>query len=142
MFPALLEFAELCRRKGLAVDDNWSQTVTAMADAFGETPEARRVLAAAEQIAGVEVREPSGRLLVWESLAISELDALIPITAAPGRPIQDVMTRVKGDPIRYMVSLTLSPGEADATRLFSTTKTGPSKPQRIWQKGRGMTDPR
>ena len=141
MFPALLEFADMCRRNGVAVDDNWSNSAAATADAFGDTPEAQRVFAAAERIAEVEVRDPTGRRLAWQSLAISELDAFIPITAAPGRLIHEPMTRVKGDRVRYMISLNLSTSEMGAPGLFSTV-TRPRQHGRIWQQGWGMADPR
>src|SRR5579883_3238383 len=39
MFPALLEFAEMCHRHGLDVNDDWSRAVTDTARAFSETPE-------------------------------------------------------------------------------------------------------
>lgn len=123
MFPALLEFAEMCRRHGLDVDDNWCQAISESANAFEDTPEGQRVLEAADRIAQIEVRDPAGRVIAWESLAISELDVLMPMTAKAGMDLGSRMNRLKSDPIRFMMSMTLPADSPDAgAGLFTTVR--------------------
>lgn len=139
LFPALLEFAELCRRHGFDVDESWLQAVSTTAEAFSNSPEGQRVLAAAERIADVEVRDSTGQQLAWESLSITELDRLIPITSAPGRQIHDPMSRVARDPVRYMISMTLASSQVQRAGLFSTIRRAKDRTRVA---GRGLADPR
>src|SRR4051794_38605234 len=60
MLPALVDFAELCGREGIAVDPARPDHASAALRALGETPQGARVIAAAQQIAAIEVRDPSG----------------------------------------------------------------------------------
>jgi hypothetical protein len=107
LFPALLEFAELCRQQGCDIDEDWRDAVSATANAFSDTPEGRRVLDAAERVAELKVRDAAGGVVGWESLTISELDLLVPLSPAGGPMIQRRMRRLEGDPIRFMISMTL-----------------------------------
>jgi hypothetical protein len=142
MFPALLDFAEMCRRQGLESDEDWAQAITATADAFSHTPEGQQVLAVADRLADVQVRDSVGGLLSWESLAISEIDMLIPITAAPEWAIHDRMVRLPRDPTRYVITLTLAPGQIEGTGLFSAIRRVEEPARLIGQRGRGLVDPR
>ena len=69
MGPALFAFGDMCRQAGIDTDDDRPANASAALDAFAGTPEGRRVLAAAKQIADVEVRDPDGRRVAWESRA-------------------------------------------------------------------------
>src|SRR5689334_19263682 len=70
MGPALFAFGEMCRREGIDTDDASADTASGALNAFAHTPEGRRVLDAARQIAQVEVRDPNGKRVLWESLNI------------------------------------------------------------------------
>ena len=144
MFPALLEFAEMCRRHGLDVDDNWCQAISESANAFEDTPEGKRVLEAADRIAQIEIRDPTGRVIAWESLAISELDVLMPTTAKVGTGFGSRMTRLKSDPIQFMISMALPADSPDAgAGLFTTVHQAKGRPRRrlTWQSTRDVVDP-
>jgi hypothetical protein len=107
MCPALLDFGELCRRKGFDMDDARDVTAAAALDAFTDTTEGRRVLGAASQIAQIEVLDPLGQIVAWESPAISDVDELAAIarSRAPG----SLDERLNADhTVKFMISLTLA----------------------------------
>jgi hypothetical protein len=108
MAPALFDFDDLCRRQGLNTEDASPQTASAAMAAFGGTPEGQRIMAAAKQIAALEVRDESGRIVRWESLAITDLEWLEEF-ARKRNP--DVLKKVDAlpphDPIKFMISLKL-----------------------------------
>jgi hypothetical protein len=110
MAPALFAFGDMCRRKGLTPNSIERQSAAKAREIVGETPEGQRLMAAAEQVAAVEVRDPDGRVIEWESLAITDIDWLVsyahrlengeePREKAEGKPPAP-------DPIKFMISLT------------------------------------
>jgi hypothetical protein len=108
MTPALFDFGDLCRRAGFDVDDPSAENASAAMAAFEGTSEGRRIIAAAQQIAMLEVYDPSGRPVAWESLAITDLDWL----AAYARErdpeaLEQVDALPPHDPIKFMISLTM-----------------------------------
>jgi hypothetical protein len=108
MGPALFEFGDMCRRVGLNTGDPSPEQASLALETFGSTPEGQRVLAAARQVARVEVHDPSGRALKWESLAITDLDWLLR-EARVRQP--SAAARIEALPhhdlVRFMISLTL-----------------------------------
>jgi hypothetical protein len=109
MVPALFEFGAMCKRRGLDPDSASEADAETALDVFGGTPEGQRVMAAAQQIAELEVRDPRGRIVPWESLAITDLEWLIAYAREMGDPepnkaIDDLPAH---EPIKFMISLTL-----------------------------------
>ena len=116
MGPALFAFGDMCRRAGIDTDDDCPTNASAALEAFSETPEGRRVIAAAKQIADVEVRDPDGKRMPWESLAITDLEWMVAF-ARQQKP--EILARVDAlpphDPIKFMISLTLRSAGRRAT---------------------------
>ena len=109
MAPALFAFGDLCRRRGLTPNAVARQSVAQAREIVGETPEGQRLMAAAEQVAAVEVRDPDGRVVEWESLAITDIDWLLSYAASRRSGKGDEEKKVEGkapDPIKFMISLT------------------------------------
>src|SRR5262245_20337748 len=108
MGPALFDFGDMCRLHGIDTDDPSPENASNALDTFASSPEGKRVIAAAKQVARVEVRDPEGQLLAWDSLAITDLEWLV--KAARERnpsvlcPVEDLPEH---DPIKFMISLTL-----------------------------------
>ncbi len=112
MAPALFEFGAMCKRYGIDPDSAAEADAATALDVFGGTPEGQRVIAAAKQIAELEVRDPSGRIVPWEFLAITDLEWLVSFVreqgdAAPNRLLDDMPDH---EPIKFMISLTLRAG--------------------------------
>jgi hypothetical protein len=107
MAPALLEFGAMCRERGVDVDDDRPETAESAFDAFANTAEGRRIQAAASHIAELELRDSSGRTLVWESIMISDMTALVELAARRKREAAAQLRKLPGDPIRFMISTTL-----------------------------------
>jgi hypothetical protein len=107
MFPALIAFGELCRREGVDVDDDSRDGAAAALESFGGTEEGQRVVAAAKRIARIEVRDPSGRLMHWESLAISDLEMLARLSGKKKPGARNSLASAQGSGI-YIISLTLA----------------------------------
>ena len=110
MFPALVDFKDMCERQGLDVQDDRLETGRDAFETLKDTPEGRRVVAAARRIAEIEVREENGECIPWESLAISNLEELAALASrrAKSGP-QQVLQPNDGDPVRYLISLTIAP---------------------------------
>jgi hypothetical protein len=108
MGPALRDFGEMCRKRGVDVDDNRPETAERAFDAFGETPEARRIQAAASCIADLELRDANGRTLGWESIMITDMNTLAELAEKRRRGAPDQLSMLPGDPIRFMISTTLA----------------------------------
>ena len=108
MAPALLEFGAMCKRSGLDPESASEADAATALDVFGGTPEGQRVMAAAKQIAELEVRDPSGRIVSWESLAITDLEWLTSFARERGdpEPNQILDNMPEHDPIKFMISLT------------------------------------
>ncbi len=73
MLPALMAFGEMCRRRGMNVEDTSPDAGRMALEAFAETIEGQAVIEAAKHVAAVEVRDSRGQTVVWESLLISDL---------------------------------------------------------------------
>jgi hypothetical protein len=114
MFPALIEFRDMCERRGVDVHDDRPETGRDAFEAFQDTAEGRRVIAAARRIAEIDVRQENGDSIPWESLAISNLDELAALAArrTPSGPPQP-RQRPNGDPIRFLISLTIATPDGD-----------------------------
>jgi hypothetical protein len=108
MGPALFDFGDMCRLHGIDTDDPSPENASNALDTFASTPEGKRVMAAAKQIASVQVRDPEGQLLAWDSLAITDLEWLVQ-TARERNPsvLRHVDDLPEHDPVRFMISLTL-----------------------------------
>jgi hypothetical protein len=108
MGPALFDFGDMCRLNGIDTDDPSPENASNALETFASTPEGKRVIAAAKQIAGVEVRDPEGQLLAWDSLAITDLEWLVQVARERNpsvlRPVDELPEH---DPIKFMISLTL-----------------------------------
>jgi hypothetical protein len=70
-------------------------------------PEGQRVLAAAEQIAELELRDAGGKPVAFESILVSDLAELAAMGVAH-RGVGTVTRRDGGDPVRYVISVTLA----------------------------------
>jgi hypothetical protein len=112
MAPALFDFGDMCKRRGLDPESASQADAATALDVFGGTPEGQRVMAAARQIAELEVRDPGGRVVPWEALTITDLEWLVAFARERGDPepnkILDDMP--EHEPIKFMISLTLRPG--------------------------------
>ena len=109
MSPALFDFGDMCKRRGLDPESASEADAATALDMFGGTPEGQRVIAAAKQIAELEVRDPNGRIVPWESLAITDLDWLIAYARERGDPgPNEILDNMPvHEPIKFMISLTL-----------------------------------
>ena len=123
VFPALLDFRQACERRGVDPDAQ-GESEDAAVDVLSSTPEGERVVAAARQIAQLELRDPAGRILAWESIAISDLEDIRRLAArfgpedareeaASATGVSDASPR---DPVRFMISATLKRGVREDTR--------------------------
>jgi hypothetical protein len=120
LFPALLDFAAMCQRRGLVLNEQWSDEAAETVNAFADTPEAQRVMEAAGRIAAIEVRDPDGVALEWDSLVISELKHIVPVAESGAG--SRLIPHLRRDPVRYMIALTLSTAGAalDMARTVSS----------------------
>jgi len=118
MFPALVDFKDMCVREGVDIQDDRPETGRDAFEAFKDTPEGRRVITAARRIAEIEVREQNGDCVAWESLAISNLEELAALASrrASSGPA-DPMQQSNGDPVRYLISLTMATPDGDEVPL-------------------------
>jgi hypothetical protein len=73
MLPALMAFGEMCRRRGLNVEDTSPDAGRMALQAFAETVEGQAVIEAARNVAAVELRDSRGQTVVCESLLISDV---------------------------------------------------------------------
>jgi hypothetical protein len=101
MAPALFALGEAMPRLGLS-DEVIERDGDAALEAFERSPEGQKVLAAAEQIAELELRDATGEPVAFDSILVTDLEELVMASvASSGR-------HLKGDPVRYLVSVTLS----------------------------------
>jgi hypothetical protein len=106
MGPALLELGAAAKSKRLgkagAADDELE------VEDFEASPEGRRVMALAKQIADLELRDPKGQTLPVQSIAVNDLEILAKLAGAEKAPARNTPRTRGGDPIRYLVSATLA----------------------------------
>jgi hypothetical protein len=108
MVPALFDFSEMCKAQGVDVDDDRPETAEEAFDSFANTPEGRRLQAAASCIADLELRDPAGRVMEWQSLMISDVTAIVEVVGRLRHGAADQLKMLPGDPIRFMISTTLA----------------------------------
>jgi hypothetical protein len=119
MFPALLAFGQMCRDKGIDMDDESAETAAMAMDAFGGSPEGQRVLASARIISELHVRDGGGHLLLWESLAISDSSALARIANERNPALLAGLPSDSPDMVKYLITITLArhqPSRGDLPR--------------------------
>jgi hypothetical protein len=118
MGPALFAFGDLCKREGLDTETDDPVLAASAFETFVATQEGRRVMAAAHQIAGIEVRDSEGKTITWESLAITDLDWMV-AEARRRNPslLRAVDAMPPHDPIKYMISLTLAEHQDGVTSV-------------------------
>lgn len=107
MFPALLAFGEMCRQEGVDIEDDSRPAASAALETFGGTPQGRRLFAAAKRVAAVDVQEPGGRTVQWESLAINDLEMLARLAEKKEPGASAELAKLPGS-ASYIVSLTLA----------------------------------
>jgi hypothetical protein len=107
MFPALLEFGEMCRRNGVDVEFDSPEKRAAGHELFAETPEGRAVIEAAQNIGELELRDSRGETLVWDSLAISDVGMFADLAISCGENPETRTSESTGP--AYMISATLAP---------------------------------
>jgi hypothetical protein len=102
MAPALFAVDDAMKRLPLT-DEDIERDVDGAIEAFTSSPEGQRVLRAAEQMAALELRDPSGRPVPFDSILVSDIHEMAALGAAL-RP-----DRAGGsDPVRYVISATFS----------------------------------
>jgi len=113
MMPALFDFHAMCRDRGIDTDtDEGAESGLA---AFEFSAESRRVQAAAAMIAQLELRDPDGRVLAWDSILITDTDDLRGMVAKHSGDRSPPATPSDKDPVRFFISTTLArPGAAPA----------------------------
>ena len=111
MAPALFDLKTMMKREHITENDADEDPDRVM-DVFEQSPEGRRLMAAAKEIERLELRAPNGRVLELESILVSDLTELRRFGIHP----PDEKKRKKGkkrrkhrDPIRYLISATLAP---------------------------------
>jgi hypothetical protein len=126
MGPALLDFGAMCRERGVDVDDDRPETAEKAFDTFANTPEGKRIQAAASCIADLELRDSAGRTLHWESIMISDMMTLVELIGRRRQGAPDQLKMLPGDPIRFMISTTLAdlPGSRRANPLGAGESIG------------------
>ena len=104
MAPALLDTGRTCRERGIDTEDE-NLDLDSVIDEVFETPSGQRVLAAARQIARLEVRSPSGELMPWKSILITDMNELAAM-ADTKSPALTPIALSELPPIRYFISAT------------------------------------
>ena len=114
MGPALLDTGRVCRARGIRTDDDQLLPEEAVEQVFGTEP-GKRVLEAAKVISRLELHNPAGEIVEWESILISDVDEL---AAAAGRAPSSAAATARGapDPVRYFISAKFG-GETFTQRL-------------------------
>jgi hypothetical protein len=107
MFPALLEFGEMCRREGIDLEFDSAENRTAGHELFAETVEGRAVIEAAQNVGELELRDSRGETLVWDSLAISDVRMFGDLAEKYGDSPETQAP--ESTDAAYMISATLAP---------------------------------
>jgi len=107
MLPALFAFGDMCRRKGIDVNDRSSDAARLAREDFDDTMEGRAVLEAAKHVGEVEVRDSRGRTVVWDSLMINDVRHIRAL--ARDRAGNSEPTASGDDEAFYFISVTLAP---------------------------------
>jgi hypothetical protein len=107
MMPALFAFGRMCRARGIDVDESRPETVDRGLDAFANSPEGKRIQAAARHVAELELVDAAGHALPWDSILISDLTNLAELSGNRDEARRRLEC-MPGDPIRFMISVTLA----------------------------------
>ncbi|MFN2567640.1 MAG: hypothetical protein ABR499_21810 [Gemmatimonadaceae bacterium] len=106
MAPALFGLDDAMKRLPLS-DEEIERDTDAAIEAFSQSPEGQRVLAAAEEIADLELRDASGTPVAFESILVTDLHQLAAIGVVH-RVVGEANGQDGRDPVRYVISVTLS----------------------------------
>ena len=124
MMPALFDFGEMCKAQGVDVEDDRPETAEHAFDSFADTPEGKRLQTAASCLADLELRDPAGRAVEWQSLMISDMTEVVEVVGRLRHGAADQLKMLPGDPIRFMISTTLA--EHPAARRANVLGAGES----------------
>jgi hypothetical protein len=122
MAPALFRLGDAMKRLPLS-EEEIERDGDAALEAFDRSPEGQAVLAAAEHIAELEVRDANGRDVTFESILISDLEDLGKMGIV--RKGASAKRRTAGDPVRYLISLTLSANRGARPAAEGSARTHP-----------------
>lgn len=106
MAPALFGLGEAMKQLPLS-EEEIERDGDAAIEVFTRSPEGQRILAAAEQIAELELRDGSGKRVAFESILVSDLEELAAIGVV-NRIVGKAKRGDGGDQVRYVISVTLS----------------------------------
>jgi len=109
MAPALFAVGQAMERLPLS-DEDIERDVDGAIEAFTSSPEGQRVLQAAEEMSALELRDPNGRAVSFDSILVSDLHEM----TALGATLRHDATN-GGDPVRYVISATFSRRPAPST---------------------------
>ena len=117
MAPALFALGEAIERLPLS-EEEMERDPEGAVDAFERSPEGRRILAAAEQMADLELRDGSGHPIPFESILVTDLHEMASIgvehcVVGVADPDESPPPR---DPVRYVISATSSSWPGAETR--------------------------
>jgi hypothetical protein len=104
MGPALLDAGRMCRERGIDTDipDLDDDTDVEM---FLGAPEGTRILEAAKLIARLEVQDPSGEIVKWKSILITDVNDFAAAAARlSGAEAPAPIERDDATPVRYFIS--------------------------------------
>ena len=123
MFPALLAFGQMCRNEGIDINDESPEAAATAMNSFGGSPEGKRVLACAKIISDLRMRDGGGRLVVWESIAISDSSLLAKIAAERSTDLRVDLPPNGAEIVKYLITMTIAQNQPTANdsrrqRLF------------------------
>jgi hypothetical protein len=109
MAPALLDLETLMRRENLTerdADDDPDRVL----EIFEQSPEGQRVIASCKEVEQLELRAPSGRVLEFQSILVSDLEEMrrFGFRRKPKKKKGKKHGKRRGDPVRYLISATLA----------------------------------
>jgi hypothetical protein len=106
MGPALLDVSRICRESGIETEDPDLDIDSATEEVF-RTPEGLRALAAARQVARLELHDASGRVVVWDSILITDMAEFAAVVAATSAADPALSDRIGESGVRYFISAKL-----------------------------------
>lgn len=121
MGPALLDMGRMGLENPVLADPGNPDFDTETAKVL-ETPEGRRMLAAAEQISRLELRDSAGKTVAWKSLLISDFAELAAMARGRSNDPPPERPSPASEPVRYLISTTLHGKPAAARDATSKTR--------------------
>ena len=106
MTPALLDLGRMCKEQGIVIPPEGFDE--AELNCFAATPECSRMIGAAQQLSKLELRNPSGEVVEWESLLISDFRDLTTESEARKEAKRRQKQGEHPDPVRYFISATFA----------------------------------